>query len=62
MMMQMLHAGGLQIATDGTEIHSSLAQATNLFVRHDGRWRLVVHHASPVPYIPPVHASGARVN
>jgi uncharacterized protein (TIGR02246 family) len=49
-------------ATDGTEIHSSLAQATNLFVRHDGRWRLVVHHASPVPYIPPVHASGARVN
>jgi uncharacterized protein (TIGR02246 family) len=49
-------------ATDGTEIHSSLAQATNLFVRHDGRWRLVVHHASPVPYVPPVQASGTRVN
>jgi len=40
-------------AAEGDEIHSSLAQATNLFVRHDDRWRLVVHHASPVPYMPP---------
>jgi uncharacterized protein (TIGR02246 family) len=49
-------------AADGDDIHSSLAQATNLFVRHDGRWRLVVHHASPVPYVPPVQVSGTRVN
>jgi uncharacterized protein (TIGR02246 family) len=50
------------VAADGAEIHSSLAQTTNLFVRHDGRWRLVVHHASPVPYVPPVPAPGTRVN
>jgi uncharacterized protein (TIGR02246 family) len=50
-------------AAEGDEIHSSLAQATNLFVRHDGRWRLVVHHASPVPYVPPpVPGSGSLVN
>jgi uncharacterized protein (TIGR02246 family) len=50
-------------AAEGDEIHSSLAQATNLFVRHDDRWRLVVHHASPVPYVPPpLPGSGALVN
>ena len=50
-------------AAEGDEIHSSLAQATNIFVRHDGRWRLAVHHASPVPYIaPPVPGSGSLVN
>jgi uncharacterized protein (TIGR02246 family) len=50
-------------AAEGDEIHSSLAQATNVFVRHDGRWRLVVHHASPVPYMPPpTPASGSLVN
>jgi uncharacterized protein (TIGR02246 family) len=40
-------------AADGEQIHTSLAQATNLFVRHDGRWRMVVHHASPVPFLTP---------
>jgi uncharacterized protein (TIGR02246 family) len=40
-------------ATDDEEIHASLAQATNLFVRHDGRWRMVVHHASALPYLSP---------
>ncbi len=50
-------------AAQGDEIRSSLAQATNLFVRHDGRWRLAVHHASPVPYTPPpVPGSGSLVN
>ena len=49
-------------AAAGDEIHSSLAQATNLFVRHDDRWRLVVHHASPVPYMPPTAGSGSLVN
>jgi ketosteroid isomerase-like protein len=37
---------------------SSLAQATNVFVRHDGAWRLAVHHASAVPFIPPPEADG----
>ena len=39
--------------TDVEEIHTSLAQATNLFVRHDGRWRMAVHHASAVPFLTP---------
>lgn len=39
-------------STDG-RIGRSVAHATNLFVRHDGDWRLVVHHASPVPFVAP---------
>jgi ketosteroid isomerase-like protein len=27
----------------------SVARATNLFVRDDGGWRMVLHHASPIP-------------
>lgn len=43
-----------RIATaEGDEIRTSLAHATNLFVRHDGRWRLALHHASPVPFLAP---------
>jgi ketosteroid isomerase-like protein len=38
---------------------SSLAHATNVFVRHDGTWRLAVHHASAVPFIAPPEADGA---
>jgi ketosteroid isomerase-like protein len=38
---------------------SSLAHATNVFVRHDGTWRLAVHHASVVPFIAPPQADGA---
>jgi ketosteroid isomerase-like protein len=37
---------------------SSLAHATNVFVRHDGTWRLAVHHASTVPFIAPPEADG----
>jgi uncharacterized protein (TIGR02246 family) len=52
-----------RIATmDADQIHTSMAQATNLFVRHDGRWRMVVHHASIVPYLTPVSAESERVN
>jgi uncharacterized protein (TIGR02246 family) len=53
-----------RVATADTEqIHTSLAQATNLFVRHDGRWRLVVHHASPVPFLTPqAPRTGSLVN
>ena len=48
---------------DAEQIHTSLAQATNLFVRHDGRWRMVVHHASPVPFLTPQAArTGSLVN
>jgi ketosteroid isomerase-like protein len=48
---------------DGEQIHASLAQATNLFVRHDGRWRMVVHHASPVPFLTPqAPRAGSLVN
>jgi ketosteroid isomerase-like protein len=28
-------------------------QATNIFVRRDGQWLLVTHHASPLPTQPP---------
>jgi uncharacterized protein (TIGR02246 family) len=53
-----------RIATaDAEQIHTSLMQATNLFVRHDGRWRMVVHHASPVPFLTPQAShSGSLVN
>lgn len=40
---------------------TSAAYATNIFVRHDGEWRVVLHHASPVPFVPPPDA-GPRVN
>jgi ketosteroid isomerase-like protein len=30
-------------------IDTSFAQATNLFVRRQGRWRMVQHHASHLP-------------
>jgi ketosteroid isomerase-like protein len=40
-------------ATVEGHIESSVAHATNIFVRHDGHWRMVVHHASPVPYVAP---------
>jgi uncharacterized protein (TIGR02246 family) len=45
--------------TDGEQIHTAMAQATNLFVRHDGRWRMAVHHASPVPFMTPPTTGGA---
>jgi uncharacterized protein (TIGR02246 family) len=48
--------------TDADQIHTSMAQATNLFVRHDGRWRMVVHHASIVPYLTPIAVESERVN
>lgn len=49
--------------TEGDQIHTSVAQAFNLFVRHDGRWRLVAHHAGAVPFVTPAPpASGELVN
>jgi ketosteroid isomerase-like protein len=48
---------------DSEQIHTSLAQATNIFVRHDGKWRMVVHHASPVPFLTPqAPPAGSLVN
>lgn len=42
---------------------ASAAHATNIFVRHDDAWRMVVHHASPVPFVsPPAPEGGALVN
>jgi hypothetical protein len=29
---------------------TGLAQTTNIFERHDSKWLLVLHHASPVPF------------
>src|ERR1044072_5208257 len=29
---------------------AAAAQATNIFRRTDGRWRMVLHHASPIPF------------
>ena len=37
---------------------ASLAQATNIFMRVDGQWKLVHHHASPVPVVGNVAGSG----
>jgi|SRR6187200_2813025 ketosteroid isomerase-like protein len=37
---------------------SSLAHATNVFVRHDRAWRMAVHHASAVPFLAPPDADG----
>src|SRR4029453_909921 len=37
---------------------SSLAHATNVFVRHDGTWRMAVHHASSVPFLALPEADG----
>lgn len=33
----------------GENFHTGLAQTTNIFERHDSKWLLVLHHASPVP-------------
>jgi ketosteroid isomerase-like protein len=30
---------------------AAATQATNIFRRIDGRWRMVVHHASPIPFM-----------
>ena len=49
--------------TNEGRLISSLARATNIFVRHDDAWRMVVHHASPVPFLaPPQPEGGALVN
>ena len=40
---------------------SSMARATNIFVRHDNAWRMVVHHASPVPFFGPPQPEGGQL-
>lgn len=30
---------------------AAAAQCTNIFRRTDGRWRMIVHHASPIPFM-----------
>lgn len=30
---------------------AAAAQCTNVFRRTDGRWRMIVHHASPIPFM-----------
>jgi ketosteroid isomerase-like protein len=37
---------------------TSAAHATNIFVQHDGEWRMVLHHASPVPFVAPPDSGG----
>lgn len=37
------------LASGGSEhLHGGTAIATNLFLRHDGGWRMFAHHASPM--------------
>jgi uncharacterized protein (TIGR02246 family) len=31
---------------------AAAAQATNIFRQTDGRWRMILHHASPIPFEP----------
>lgn len=38
----------LEVAQQG-QLVRAFAQTTNTFVREDGEWRLVHHHASPTP-------------
>jgi ketosteroid isomerase-like protein len=37
---------------------TAAAHATNIFVLHDGEWRMVLHHSSPVPFVAPPETSG----
>jgi ketosteroid isomerase-like protein len=40
----------------GDRSETALVQATNLFLRRDGEWKMVLHHASPLAlpgYLPP---------
>ena len=34
----------------GENFQTGLAQTTNIFERHESKWLLVLHHASPVPF------------
>jgi len=38
---------------DETSFDSAQAAATNLFVRNDGLWLMIHHHASPIPMLVP---------
>lgn len=43
-----------RISTGGpTHLDTSFAQATNIYLRRQDQWRLVVHHASPAPISTP---------
>jgi ketosteroid isomerase-like protein len=37
------------IVREGANLHVSQMLATNVFERQDGRWKMVIHHASPAP-------------
>jgi ketosteroid isomerase-like protein len=39
---------GARGVSEGAALGDSRVAATNVFVRVDGRWRMVVHHGSPV--------------
>ena len=50
-------------ASSEGRIATSVAHATNVFVRHDGEWRCVLHHSSPMPFAsPPQPEGGSLVN
>jgi ketosteroid isomerase-like protein len=41
-------AENITAASEG-DVNLAVAQATNVFRRIDGRWRMILHHASPAP-------------
>lgn len=43
---------------DETSFDTAQAVATNLFVRREGGWLMIHHHASPIPVILPDSLSG----
>jgi ketosteroid isomerase-like protein len=45
-------------ATVDGQMTASAAHATNIFVRHDDEWRMVLHHSSPVPFVAPPETGG----
>jgi ketosteroid isomerase-like protein len=47
-----LDGGELSPSDEGSEISGSLVAATNVFAHDGDRWRMVVHHGSPVHAMP----------
>ena len=59
--MMAMHCVLERLATDGPTPRTATIAATNVFVRGADGWRMVLHHASPVPEISGPEDSTPRV-
>ena len=59
--MDEMEAAVERLATDGPTPRTATIAATNVFVRGADGWRMVLHHASPVPEISGPEDSTPRV-